>query len=207
VDAAAPHGTPIVAPLAGVVRHTSQGAAFGPHQFFIVPDADPRAGIFFAHTLDRPAHGRRVAEGERIARVGALGNATGPHLHLEWWPQHARGWGCGNNIDPVPILTRLQGAAPGGDDDMTPEQATQLAEVHWMLGQVRGTDLPPIQRSTGARLLGPVDETRWLTSNSVINALQDIMRRLARIEEQTGLQPSAVPVLALEAPDGAVPGE
>jgi murein DD-endopeptidase MepM/ murein hydrolase activator NlpD len=111
-DIAAPNGTPIVAPLAGVVRHTAQGGAFGPHQFFIIPDADTRAAIFFGHTLDRPANGSRVTQGQRIARVGALGNATGPHLHFEWWPQHARGWGCGNNADPVPILTRLQGPAP-----------------------------------------------------------------------------------------------
>lgn len=111
-------------------------------------------------------------------------------------------------------LGRIAQLASGGsttqpptqqEDQMTPEQATQLAEVHWMLGQIRGTDLPPIQRSTGARLLAPVDETRWLTSNSVLNGLGDIMRRLARIEEHVGMQPTAVPTLALEPPDGALP--
>jgi hypothetical protein len=100
-----------VAPVAGVIRHVSAGSAFGPHQFLLVPDADPRGGFQFGHTLDRLPNGTRVAEGQQIARVGALGNATGPHLHLEWWLNAGAGWGCSNNADPVAAIRRLQGTS------------------------------------------------------------------------------------------------
>jgi hypothetical protein len=47
------------------------------------------------------------------------------------------------------------GSTSEGDGDMTPEQATQLAEVHWMLGQVKPqTDRLPALHSA-------VDLTQW----------------------------------------------
>lgn len=99
VDIAAPKGTPIVAARSGVVRHRQRyGSAFGPHAFAIVcPDGSED---FYAHTLDSPREGQSVKAGERIARVGALGQATGPHLHFE---RHKRAgqWSCPNMTDPM----------------------------------------------------------------------------------------------------------
>ncbi|NED86067.1 M23 family metallopeptidase, partial [Streptomyces sp. SID11233] len=40
--------------------------------------------------------GQHVAEGQRIARSGATGNVTGPHLHFEV----RTGPGFGSDIDP-----------------------------------------------------------------------------------------------------------
>lgn len=98
VDYAAPKGTPVVAARPGVVRHTSWGKAFGPYQFAIVaPDG---SCDFYAHTLDRPKDGALVGAGAKVARVGALGNVTGAHLHFERLPSFAKGWTCANHTNP-----------------------------------------------------------------------------------------------------------
>ena len=84
-DVAAPNGTRVVAARPGTVRHVSYGSAFGPNQVLIV--ADPSAGggaDFYAHMRRRTTtNGQRVTAGQTIGEVGALGNATGPHLHFE----------------------------------------------------------------------------------------------------------------------------
>lgn len=106
VDIAAPKGTPIVAARSGVVRWTRHGTAFGPNQFSI-ECADGTAD-FYAHTLDRPANGKRVTAGDRVARVGALGNAPGPHLHFERHNRHGP-WTCANIRDPQPSIDHEEG--------------------------------------------------------------------------------------------------
>lgn len=107
VDYAAPKGTPVVAARAGTVRHTRYGSAFGPYQFAIVC-ADGTED-FYAHTLNRPKDGTRVGIGATIAKVGALGNVTGPHLHFERHKRAGR-WSCDNHTDPMPSINA------GGDD-------------------------------------------------------------------------------------------
>lgn len=113
-DWAAPSGTPIVAPIAGTIRHRSYGSAFGPNQFAISPSAGmPFANgeVFFAHTLDRLRDGTVVAVGQQIARVGAMGNATGPHLHMEYMPNTKNTWRCGIHADPAPIVAHGGGSS------------------------------------------------------------------------------------------------
>lgn len=97
VDLRAPEGTKVVAARPGVVRHRNYGSAFGSRQFAIV-NADGSED-FYAHTLSRPANGTLVGVGATVARVGALGNATGPHLHFE---RHAKAgvWSCSNMRNP-----------------------------------------------------------------------------------------------------------
>jgi len=116
-DWAAPEGTPIVAPIAGRIRHRSYGPAFGPYQFVISPDkGQPFAPgeVFFAHTLDRLPEGTVVQPGQRVAAVGALGNVTGPHLHMEYLPGTKGRWSCGLHADPQAIVD-WQPAAPAPD--------------------------------------------------------------------------------------------
>jgi hypothetical protein len=64
----------------------------------------------------------------------------------------------------------------GGDDDMTPEQAKTLDEVHWMLGQMK-----PQTDQINPRLMKPVDDSYWLLSNSVIELLKEISGKLDRL--------------------------
>lgn len=107
VDIAAPKGTPIVAPIAGTIRHRKYGSAFGKFAFSISPSkGQPFADgeVFFAHTLDRLKDGTKVKAGDRIARVGDLGNVTGPHLHMEFLPRSKGRWACGLHANPKPII-------------------------------------------------------------------------------------------------------
>lgn len=116
-DWAAPSGTPIVAPIAGTIRHRSYGSAFGPNQFAISPSAgQPFASgeVFFAHTLDRLPDGTEVQVGQQIARVGALGNATGAHLHMEYMPNTKNRWDCTVHADPAPVVNHGGGGGGGG---------------------------------------------------------------------------------------------
>jgi hypothetical protein len=107
VDFPCASGTKIYAPIAGQIRHRSYGSAFGSHQFAISPDSNQPFGpgeVFFAHTRTRLADGTRVNIGDFIAEVGAEGNVTGAHLHMEYMPNTKGTWRCGIHANPQPVL-------------------------------------------------------------------------------------------------------
>lgn len=86
-DYAAPTGHDVVAVRAGkIVWSTDNGGAYGK---WMGLDADNGRTYVYCHLSSRRyAAGKRVAAGQRIGRVGATGNVTGPHLHFE---DHPRG--------------------------------------------------------------------------------------------------------------------
>ena len=90
-------GTPVVAPVDGVVRTVvGRRAGFG----FYVDGVD---GVtYYGAHMDSSAvsDGQRVKRGEVLGAVGNTGNAAGtpPHLHFEMKP------GNGAPIDPYPLL-------------------------------------------------------------------------------------------------------
>lgn len=107
VDLSAPRGTPIFAPCDGQIRHRSYGSALGNHQFAISPDpgqAFAAGEIFFAHTSTRMADGAYVKMGQQIAVVGSEGNASGPHVHMEYHPNTKDVWNCSVHANPKPVL-------------------------------------------------------------------------------------------------------
>lgn len=86
VDVAAPAGAPVVAPAAGVVTlaHPDMFLSGGT----LILDHGHGVSSTFIHLseiLVKP--GQEVRQGELIARVGATGRATGPHLHwaMNWF--------------------------------------------------------------------------------------------------------------------------
>jgi len=81
VDFAAPHGSPVVAMAAGTVEFAGYRGGYG-----LVIDIDHGNGMVtrYAHLSSvTVSAGEKVSGGELIGRVGATGNATGPHLHFE----------------------------------------------------------------------------------------------------------------------------
>jgi murein DD-endopeptidase MepM/ murein hydrolase activator NlpD len=91
IDVAAPIGTPVIAPAAGVVTYASDMYFSGGT---LVLDHGHRLSSSFLH-LDKilVKVGDRIEQGEKIALVGATGRVTG--AHLDW----RMNW-HGQRIDP-----------------------------------------------------------------------------------------------------------
>lgn len=105
-DVLAAEGTPVVAPLAGVVvARDYQASAAG---FYLTLDAADGRSFFFAHCQQDTfavTVGQSVPAGQQLCRVGHTGDATGPHLHFEIW---IGGWRRGATSRPVDPLAQLQ---------------------------------------------------------------------------------------------------
>jgi peptidoglycan LD-endopeptidase LytH len=123
IDIAAPVGTPVLAPVSGVVERTGRWGAGGRVVWLREAGSDRR--YYFAH-LDAigVAPGQRVAAGYPIGTVGTTGNAVGtrPHLHFAvherrdvldpWAFVAAAGPGHAAAADAATLMrTRLAGAA------------------------------------------------------------------------------------------------
>ena len=81
VDVAAPRGTPITAPAAGIVSFVGRKFGFG-----LVVEIDHGNGVTtrYAHCgRALVEEGAKVTHGVPIATVGTSGLSTGPHLHYE----------------------------------------------------------------------------------------------------------------------------
>lgn len=108
-DFSVPCGTPVLAATGGtVVVDTSQGWA---GTWLVEVSTGPgRLTTWYAHLQALTTkNGARVKAGQQIGNVGALGNATGCHLHFEYHPRG--GTIYEDSTDPVPWL-RSVGAYP-----------------------------------------------------------------------------------------------
>lgn len=98
MDIAAPTGTPVKAPAAGVVTfaapdlYLTGGTVLLDHGFGI------SSNFLHLSRIDVKV-GERIAQGQTIGAVGATGRATGPHLHwgMNWFDVR---------IDPLLVLER-----------------------------------------------------------------------------------------------------
>ncbi|MGW3155429.1 M23 family metallopeptidase [Streptomyces sp. NPDC001089] len=96
LDFAAPTGTLIKAVHSGTVTEAGWAGAYGYRTILTLDDGTE---LWFCHQSSISVSvGQKVATGDVIGRVGATGNVTGPHLHLEVHP------GGGDAIDPMAWL-------------------------------------------------------------------------------------------------------
>jgi murein DD-endopeptidase MepM/ murein hydrolase activator NlpD len=95
LDFAAPGGTPVKAVERGRIVETGWAGAYGWRLIIRHPDGTK---TWYCHLATFLRTSGWVAVGQKIARVGSTGNATGPHLHLEVHP------GGGGPVDPYPWL-------------------------------------------------------------------------------------------------------
>jgi murein DD-endopeptidase MepM/ murein hydrolase activator NlpD len=96
LDFAAPTGTPLKAIHSGTVKSAAWSGSYG---YRTVLELDDGTELWYCHQSSMTVTaGQKVSTGELIGRVGATGNVTGPHLHLE---VHTPG---GTGIDPMTWL-------------------------------------------------------------------------------------------------------
>ncbi|HEX6491502.1 MAG TPA: peptidoglycan DD-metalloendopeptidase family protein [Gaiellaceae bacterium] len=96
LDLPAPSGTPVAAAASGRVVF----AAFDPGGYGNLVELKHRHGVLtmYAHlSAITVAVGSRIRVGARVGRVGATGEATGPHLHFEVRVRGAA-------VNPLPAL-------------------------------------------------------------------------------------------------------
>ncbi|BAU83345.1 hypothetical protein SLA_2418 [Streptomyces laurentii] len=117
-DFPAPTGTAVKAVAGGVVRSALSGGPYGNH---ITVQHGGNLASLYAHLSQMGVTaGQSVRRGQRIGAVGATGNVTGPHLHLE-----ARR--AGRTISPEPLLGYARGGRPkAGEVAMVGERGTEL---------------------------------------------------------------------------------
>jgi len=110
VDVAAPTGTPIVAPQAGIVTLAQSDMFFEGGLVFLDHGHGVTSVMMHMSRVD-VTEGQQVERGQVVGAIGATGRATGPHLH---WGMFWRG----AQIDPATLVGPMpdgQAVATGGN--------------------------------------------------------------------------------------------
>jgi murein DD-endopeptidase MepM/ murein hydrolase activator NlpD len=96
IDLANSLGTPIVAAADGVIIEAGPASGFGN---WVREQLSDGTILVYGHMESyNVSAGDHVKAGDQIAKIGAEGQATGPHLHFEVWDP------SGQKIDPAPWL-------------------------------------------------------------------------------------------------------
>ncbi|MDT3395559.1 M23 family metallopeptidase [Streptomyces sp. B1866] len=101
-DFAAPTGTPVKAVHGGTITEAGWAGSYGYRVVLTLPDGTE---LWYCHLSSMVRTAGTVTTGDVLGRVGATGNVTGPHLHLEVRP------GGGEPVDPLAWL-RQHGLTP-----------------------------------------------------------------------------------------------
>jgi len=105
-DVTAAQGTPLVAPVAGTVYWIAYQASGAGH--YVVERGADGVDYVFMHlatgsiTVEK---GQALTPGQPFGQVGMTGDASGPHLHFEIWPD---GWYSSKASQPIDPLPQLQ---------------------------------------------------------------------------------------------------
>ncbi|HEX3511215.1 MAG TPA: M23 family metallopeptidase [Solirubrobacteraceae bacterium] len=109
-DVLTAEGTPVLAPLAGVITSTAVQA--GGAGYYLVEHTGYGLDFMFAHCQAGSfavAQGQSVSAGTVLCHAGQTGDATTPHLHIEIWVGRWQEAG-GYPIDPLPYLQAWESA-------------------------------------------------------------------------------------------------
>lgn len=100
MDIAAPNGTPVQAPAAGVITFAAADLYLTGGTLLIDHGQGVSSNFLHLSRIDVKV-GDRVEQGQVVGAVGATGRATGPHLHwgMNWFDVR---------IDPLLVLERTQ---------------------------------------------------------------------------------------------------
>ena len=82
IDLAAPRGTPVLASASGKVAYSGNGMK-GYGKVVVIKHANDLSTVYAHNSSLLVRMGDSVDQGQTIAKVGATGRATGPHLHFE----------------------------------------------------------------------------------------------------------------------------
>ncbi len=82
IDLAAPRGTPVLASATGKVAYSGNGMR-GYGKVIVLKHANDLSTVYAHNSSLLVRMGDEVRQGQVIAKVGATGRATGPHLHFE----------------------------------------------------------------------------------------------------------------------------
>ncbi|HEY0444697.1 MAG TPA: M23 family metallopeptidase, partial [Candidatus Limnocylindrales bacterium] len=98
IDIAADYGSKVVAAASGTVTFAGWKDNGGGWQVWISHGSNlyTTYNHMSALTVGR---GQTVARGQQVGRIGATGNATGPHLHFEVW--RGQIWSGGTRVNPL----------------------------------------------------------------------------------------------------------
>ncbi len=102
IDIAAAWGTPVLAAAAGVVTYAGWRDNGGGYQVWI-SHGNNIYTTYNHMSAVMVAVGERVARGQQVGRVGATGDATGPHCHFEVWIGPI--WDGGSRVNPLDYLS------------------------------------------------------------------------------------------------------
>lgn len=105
-DIGAACGTPLVAALPAKVEMNKYEPRAGNYLVLDIKGVD--ADLIYMH-LREPSPlkvGQVVNAGQPVGNVGDTGNASGCHLHFEYWVGEA--WRGGEAVDPVPFLNQWE---------------------------------------------------------------------------------------------------
>ncbi|MEV5319162.1 peptidoglycan DD-metalloendopeptidase family protein [Streptomyces sp. NPDC052687] len=132
LDFPAPAGTPVHAVADGSVTRTGTTGPYGNH--VLIGHGGGLASLYAHLSKILVDAGQHVARGQTIGRVGATGNVTGPHLHLEARVN-------GRAVDPMPYM---MGGGPLG----AKSPASAKAYAKSILGQFGWgpSQFPPLEK-------------------------------------------------------------
>lgn len=104
VDVAAPTGTPVVAPAAGVVTLAHPDMYYSGGTLIVDHGHGVSSSFLHLSRIDVEV-GQRVEQGQKIAEIGATGRVTGAHLdwRMNWFKQR---------IDPALLVPDMPQANP-----------------------------------------------------------------------------------------------